>query len=34
MKAKDTFANAAKQRALKVAIRNTSANGGALKENL
>jgi len=33
MKAYDTFANAAKQHALKVVIKNASASGDALKEN-
>jgi alcohol dehydrogenase len=33
MKAYDTFANAAKHRALKVVIKNGSASGGALKAN-
>ena len=30
----DTFANAAKQHALKVVLKNASASGGALEENL
>jgi alcohol dehydrogenase len=34
MKAYDTFGNAAKERALKVVLKNASASGGALKENL
>jgi alcohol dehydrogenase len=33
MKAYDTFANAAKEHALKVVIRNTNVNGRNLKEN-
>jgi alcohol dehydrogenase len=33
MKAYDTFANAAKQHALKVVLKNASASGEALKEN-
>ena len=33
MKAYDTFANAAKERALKVVLKNASASTGALKEN-
>jgi alcohol dehydrogenase len=34
MKAYDTFGNAAKERALKVVLKNASPSGGALKENL
>ena len=34
MKAYDTFGNAAKERALKVVLKTTSASGGALKGNL